>query len=79
MVIFEVFFSKSTVLGQIRKSGKALGFISSNLRPNPTVECPPKGNNRGAMIIIIISEKYTKSKKKTHNTKSNEYFDVSVK
>ena len=35
------------VLGQIGRSGKVLGFISSNFGPNPTAGRPPKGNNRG--------------------------------
>ena len=54
MVIFEVFWSKSRVLGQIGRSGKVLGFISSNFGPDPTAGCLLKGNNRGAIIIIII-------------------------
>ena len=57
MVIFEVFWSKSRVLGRIGRSGKVLGFISSNFGPNPTAGRPPKGNNRGAIIIIIIPDK----------------------
>ena len=55
-VDFEVFWSKSRVLGQIGRSGKVLGFISSNFGPNPTAGRPPKGNNRGAIIIISIPE-----------------------
>ena len=55
-VIFEVFWSKSRVLGQIGRSGKVLGFISSNFGPDPTAGCLLKGNNRGAIIIIIIPE-----------------------
>ena len=55
--IFKVFWSKSRVLGQIGRSGKVLGFISSNFGPNPTAGRPPKGNNRGAIIIIIIPDK----------------------
>ena len=54
VVIVDVFWSKSRVLGQIGRSGKVLGFISSNFGPNPTAGRPPKGNNRGAIIIIII-------------------------
>ena len=56
MVIFEVFWSKSRVLGQIGRSGKVLGFISSNFGPNPTAGRLLKGNNRGAIIIIIIPD-----------------------
>ena len=33
MVIFQVFWSKSGVLGQIGRSGKVLGFISCNFSP----------------------------------------------
>ena len=55
-VNFEVFWSKSRVLGQIGRSGKVLGFISSNFGPNPTAGRPPQGNNRGAIIIIIIPD-----------------------
>ena len=54
VVIFEVFWSKSKVLGQIGRSGKVLGFISSNFGPNPTAGRPPKGNNRGTITIVII-------------------------
>ena len=54
MVIFEVFWSKSRVLGQIGRSGKVLGFISSNFGPDPTAGCLLQGNNRGAIIIMII-------------------------
>ena len=56
-VIFQVFWSKSRVLGQIGMSGKVLGSISSNFGPDPTVGRLLKGNNRGAIIIIIIPEK----------------------
>ena len=59
-VDFEVFWSKSRVLGQIGRSGKVLGFISSNFGPNPTAGRPPKGNNRGAIIIIIIPDEATR-------------------
>ena len=52
--IFQVFWSKSRVLGQIGRSGKVLGFISSNFGPDLTAGCLLKGNNRGAIIIIII-------------------------
>ena len=55
-VIFQVFWSKSRVLGQIGRSGKVLGFISSNFGPDPTAGCLLKGNNRGAIIIIIIPD-----------------------
>ena len=55
--IFQVFWSKSRVLGQIGRSGKVLGFISSNFGPDPTAGCLLQGNNRGAIIIIIIPEK----------------------
>ena len=60
MVFFEVFWFKLRVLGQIGRSGKVLGFISSNFGPNPTAGCLLKGNNRGAIIIIIIPDKYLK-------------------
>ena len=60
-VIFEVFWSKSRVLGQIGRSGKVLGFISSNFGPDPTAGCLLKGNNRGAIIIIIIPDQRTSS------------------
>ena len=50
----QVFWTKSRVLGQIGRSGKVLGFISSNLGPDPTAGCLLKGNNRGATIVIII-------------------------
>ena len=56
-VIFQVFWSKSRVLGQIGRSGKVLGFISSNFGPDPTAGCLLKGNNRGAIIIIIIPDR----------------------
>ena len=56
MVIVKVFWSKSRVLGQIGRSGKVLGFISSNFGPNPTAGRPPKGNNRGAIIKIVIPD-----------------------
>ena len=55
-VIFQVFRTKSRVLGQIGRSGKVLGFISSNFGPDPTAGYLLKGNNRGAIIIIIIPE-----------------------
>ena len=55
-VIFQVFWSKSRVLGQIGRSGKVLGFISSNFGPDPTAGCLLQGNNRGAIIIIIIPD-----------------------
>ena len=54
-VIFEVFWTKSRVLGQIGRSGKVLGLISSNFGPGPTAGCLLNGNNRGATIIIIIT------------------------
>ena len=57
VVFFQAFWTKLRVLGQIGRSGKVLGFISSNFGPNPTAGRPPKGNNRGAIIIIIIQEK----------------------
>ena len=57
VAIFEVFWSKSRVLGQIGRSGKVLGFISSNFGPNPTAGRPPKGNNRGTINIMIIPAK----------------------
>ena len=40
------------------RSGKILGFISRtcNFGPNPTAGRPPKGNNRGAIIIMIVPE-----------------------
>ena len=47
MVNFQVFWSKSRVLGQIGRSGKVLGFISSNFGPDPTAGCLLKGNNGG--------------------------------
>ena len=50
------FWLKSRVPGQIGRSGKVLGFISSKLGPNPTAGRPPKGNNRGAILIIIIPD-----------------------
>ena len=53
---FEVFWTKSKVLGQIGRSGKVLGFISSNFGPDPTAGHLLKGNNRGAIIIIIIPD-----------------------
>ena len=56
-VMFEVFWPKSKGLGRIGRSGKVLGFISSNFGPNPTAGRPPKGNNRGTIIIIIIPVK----------------------
>ena len=56
VVIFEVFRTKSKVLGRIGRSGKVLGFISSNFGPNPTAGRPPKGNNQGAIIIKIIPD-----------------------
>ena len=59
MVNFEGFWSKSTVLGRIGRSGKVLGFISSNFGTNPTAGRPPKGNNPGAIIIIIIPDLLT--------------------
>ena len=55
-VIFQVFWTKSMVLGQIGRSGKVLGFISSNFGPDPTAGCLLQGNSRGAIIIIIIPE-----------------------
>ena len=55
-VIFQVFWSKSRVLGQIGRSGKVLGFISSNFGPDPTAGCLLKGNNRAAILIIFIPE-----------------------
>ena len=55
-VIFQVFWTKSRVLGQIGRSGKVLGFISSNSGPDPTAGCLLKGNNRGAIIIMIIPD-----------------------
>ena len=55
-VIFQVFWSKSRVLGHIGRSGKVLGFISSNFGPDPTAGRLLKGNNRGAIIIIIIPD-----------------------
>ena len=55
-VIFQVFWSKSRVLGQIGRSGKVLGFISSDFGPDPTAGYLLKGNNRGAIIIIIIPD-----------------------
>ena len=51
VVIFDVFWSKSRVLGRIGRSGKVLGFISFNFGPNPTAGRPPKGNNRGTVIV----------------------------
>ena len=54
--IFQVFWSKSKVLGQIGRSGKVLGFISSNFGPDPTAGYLLKGNNRGAIVIIIIPD-----------------------
>ena len=54
VVIFQVFWSKSKVLGRIGRSGKVLGFISSNFGPNPTAGRLLKGNKRGAILIIII-------------------------
>ncbi len=53
-IIFYIFWSKSTVLGWIGRSGKALGFISADFGPNPTTGSPEKGNNWRAIIIIII-------------------------
>ena len=66
-VIFQVFWTKSRVLGRIGRSGKVLGFISSNFGPNPTAGRPLKGNNRGAIIIIIIPDirRYRKNMRKT--------------
>ena len=55
-VDFNVFWSKSRVLGRIGRSGKVLGFISSNFGPNPTAGRLLKGNHRGAIIIIIIPD-----------------------
>ena len=54
MVMFQVFWTTSKVLGQIGRSGKVLGFMSFNFGPNPTAGRPPEGNNRGAIIIILI-------------------------
>ena len=67
VVIFEVFWSKSRVLGQIGRSGKVLGFISSNFGPNPTAGRPPKGNNRGAIIIIVIPASWRPIGYRPHN------------
>ena len=53
---FRVFWSNLRVLGRIGRSGKVLGFISSNFGPNPTAGRPPKGNNRVTIIIIIIPD-----------------------
>ena len=53
---FRVFWSNLRVLGRIGRSGKVLGFISSNFGPDPTAGCLLKGNNRGAIIIIIIPD-----------------------
>ena len=55
-VIYQVFWTKSRVLGQIGRSGKVLGFISSNFGPDPTAGCLQKGNHREAIIIIIIPD-----------------------
>jgi hypothetical protein len=54
-VVFQVFWTKSRVLGQIGRSGKVLGFISSNFGPDPTAGRLLKGNNRGAIIINITA------------------------
>ena len=45
---------KSMVLGRIGMSGKVLRFISSNYGPNPTAGRPPKGDNPGAIIIMML-------------------------
>ena len=45
LAILEIFWSKSTVLGWIGRSGKALGFISADVGPNPTTGSPEKGSN----------------------------------
>ena len=78
MVIFKVVCSKSRVLGQIGRSGKVLGFISSNFGPNPTAGRPPKGNNRGAIIIIIIPDEHQLKRKvdRADHTNKNEQLDV---
>ena len=68
MVIFEVFWTKSRVLGQIGRSGRVLGFISSNFGPNPTAGRPPKGNNRGAIIIIVIPVILSRAKSSNRRT-----------
>ena len=57
-VIFQVFWSNSRVLGLIGRSGKVLGFISFNFGLNPTAGRLLQGNNRGAIIIIIIPGKW---------------------
>ena len=49
--IFQVFSAKSRVLGQIGRSGKVLGFISSNFGPDPTTGCLLQG-----LSLIHISE-----------------------
>ena len=54
MVFFYIFWSILRDLGRIGRSGKALGFISSNLGQIRQRNAPPKGNNRGAIIIIVI-------------------------
>ena len=56
-VTFQVFWTKSMVLGQIGRSGKVLGVISFNFGPNPTPGRLLKGNDRGAIIIIITPAK----------------------
>ena len=56
LVNFAVFWSKLGVPGRTGRSVKVLGFISSNFGPNPTAGLPPKGNNRGAIIIMVIPD-----------------------
>ncbi len=52
-VIFRLSGKKMKVLGRIGRSGKVLGFISSNFGAT-AAGGPPKGNNGKAIIIIII-------------------------
>ena len=56
-VDFYLFWCTSMILGWMVRSGKALGFISSDLDPNPSTGSPEKGSNRGAIIIIRIPER----------------------